>query len=97
MLKEFSGKVRYIGRSIVMHKYTLYFEIARLGFLLCKESLVHKIAIVTLTPSLTLNGPIMAKRRQHGSSSMMIWAGIVNQTIVFGMHTYQNLEDFTFF
>ena len=41
MFKEFTGKLRYIRRS------TLHFETVRLGLVLCKESLVHKITIVS--------------------------------------------------
>ena len=34
-------------RNIVMHKYTLDFETARLGLVSCKENLIHKITIVS--------------------------------------------------
>ena len=51
-------KLRYMRRWNIVHKYTFHFETGRLGFEPCKESLVHKITIVSLTSS-TLNGPIM--------------------------------------
>ena len=36
MLKEFMGKLKCMKRSIVKHKYTLNFEIMRLGLIRCK-------------------------------------------------------------
>ena len=40
------SKFRYMRRGIFMYKYTLHFEIVRLGLAPCKECLVHKMAIV---------------------------------------------------
>ena len=47
ILEEFTSKLRYLRRNIVMHKYTLHFETARLRLIPWKESLVHKIAIIS--------------------------------------------------
>ena len=47
MLKEFMGKLRYMRRSIFVHKYTFHFDTACLGLVPYKESLVYKIAIVS--------------------------------------------------
>ena len=43
MLKEFTSKLTYMRRSIVVNKDTLHFETVRLGFVLYKEGLVYKI------------------------------------------------------
>ena len=62
MLKEFTGKLSYMKRIIVMHKYTFSIETSRLGLVPCKESFVRKIAIVNtvlFNSSLTLNDLIM--------------------------------------
>ena len=61
MLKEFTGKLRYMKRNILMHKYTLSFETVRLGLVPFKENFAPKITIAqfSLTPSSTLNCLIM--------------------------------------
>ena len=40
------GKFRYMKKNTVMDKYTLPFKNMRLKLGQCKESLVHKIAII---------------------------------------------------
>ena len=52
MLKELTGKLRYMRRHTVRHEYLFYFEIVRLGFVPCKENLVFKITS-------SLNDPII--------------------------------------
>ena len=55
-----TGKLRYLRRSIVVYKYTLPFETARLGLVSCKESLVQKITIVRMVQfNCFINDPIM--------------------------------------
>ena len=41
--KKFTGKFRYMRRSIVVHKCTFHFETKKLELISCKESLVHKV------------------------------------------------------
>ena len=43
----YAQRITYMRRSIVMYKFTHHFETARLGFVPCKNSFVHKITIVS--------------------------------------------------
>ena len=47
ILKEFTGKLKYMRSNIIVHKFTLYFKTPRLGLVQCIESYVHKIAIIS--------------------------------------------------
>ena len=47
MLKGFINKLRYMIRSLAMHKYRLHLESVRLGLIPCQERLVHKITVVS--------------------------------------------------